>query len=103
MDIGTDVLAYRSFGTAANNNTADFVAANASITGATKTKITYDANGLVTAGANATTADIAPSTDRNYVTDAQKSGVLSNTTGTNTGDETSVVKNKINKCKSNKT
>ena len=88
LDIGTDVLAYRSFGTAANNNTADFVAANASITGATKTKITYDANGLVTAGADATTADIAPSTDRNYVTDAQKSGVLSNTTGTNTGDET---------------
>jgi hypothetical protein len=35
-----------------------------------------------------TTADIDPSTDRNYVTDAQKSGVLSNTTGINTGDET---------------
>ena len=34
-----------------------------------------------------TTADIAPSTDRNYVTDAQKSGVLSNTSGINTGDQ----------------
>ena len=76
LAIGTDVLAQRTFGTAANNNTADFVAANAAITGATKTKLTYDAKGLVTAGADATTADIAPSTDRNYVTDAQKAGVL---------------------------
>ncbi|MEI8142556.1 MAG: hypothetical protein WCG90_06795 [Chitinophagia bacterium] len=94
--IGTDVLAQRTFGTAANNNTADFVAANVTITGATKTKLTYDAKGLVTAGADATTADIAPSTDRNYVTDAQKAGVLSNTSGTNTGDETtSTIKTKL--------
>ena len=72
------------------------LAPNTSITGATKTKITYDANGLVTAGADATTADIAPSTDRNYVTDAQKSGVLSNTSGTNTGDETTAtIKTKL--------
>ena len=96
LAIGTDVLAYRTFGTAANNNTADFVAANTSITGATKTKITYDAKGLITSGADATTADIVPSTDRNYVTDAQKTGVLSNTTGINTGDETtSTIKNKL--------
>lgn len=47
------------------------VSANSSITGATKTKITYDAKGLVTAGADATTADIADSTDKRYVTDAQ--------------------------------
>jgi len=94
--IGTDVLAQRTFGTAANNNTADFVAANVSITGAAKMKITYDAKGLVTSGADATTADIAPSTDRNYVTDAQKSGVLSNTSGTNTGDETTAtIKTKL--------
>jgi hypothetical protein len=65
----------------------DFVAPNSAITGATKTKITYDAKGLVTAGADATTADIAPSTNRNYVTDI-KAGVLSNTSGTNTGDQT---------------
>jgi hypothetical protein len=96
LAIGTDVLAQRTFGTAANNNTADFVAANAAITGATKTKLTYDSKGLVTAGADATTADIAPSTDRNYVTDAQKSGVLSNTSGTNTGDETiATIKTKL--------
>jgi plastocyanin len=61
--------------------------ANAAITGATKTKITYDAKGLVTGGADATTADIAPSTNRKYVTDVQ-AGVISNTSGTNTGDQT---------------
>ena len=58
---------------------------NAAITGATKTKITYDAKGLVTSGADATTADIADSTNKRYVTDAQ-STVIGNTSGTNTGD-----------------
>ena len=58
---------------------------NGAITGATKTKITYDAKGLVTAGADATTADIADSTDKRYVTDAQLT-VIGNTSGTNTGD-----------------
>jgi hypothetical protein len=51
------------------------VASNSSITGATKTKITYDAKGLVTAGADATTADIADSTDKRYVTDAQLTSI----------------------------
>lgn len=50
---------------------ARYVAKNTGITGATKTKITYDAKGLVTAGADATTADIPASTDKNYMTDAQ--------------------------------
>jgi hypothetical protein len=58
---------------------------NAAITGATKTKITFDAKGLVTAGADATTADIADSTDKRYVTDAQAT-VIGNTSGTNSGD-----------------
>ena len=58
---------------------------NAAITGATKTKITYDAKGLVTGGADATTADIADSVDKRYVTDAQLT-VIGNTSGTNTGD-----------------
>jgi hypothetical protein len=58
---------------------------NTAITGATKTKITYDAKGLVTAGADATTADIADSTNRRYITDAQLV-VVGNTSGTNTGD-----------------
>lgn len=60
---------------------------NSAITGATKTKITYDAKGLVTAGADATTADIADSTNKRYVTDAQLT-VIGNTSGTNTGDQT---------------
>jgi hypothetical protein len=60
---------------------------NASITGATKTKITYDAKGLVTAGADATTADIAASTNKNYVTDAEAT-VIGNTSGTNSGNQT---------------
>ena len=61
------------------------VTGNTAITGATKTKVTYDAKGLVTAGADATTADIASSTDKRYVTDAQLV-VVGNTSGTNTGD-----------------
>jgi hypothetical protein len=63
------------------------VATNSAITGATKTKITYDAKGLVTAGADATTADIADSSNKRYVTDANLT-VIGNTSNTNTGDET---------------
>ena len=74
----------------------NYIVPNSAITAATKTKITFDSKGLVTAATDATTADISPSADRNYVTDAQKSGVLSNTTGTNTGDETtSSIKSKL--------
>lgn len=47
------------------------VVPNIAIVGATKTKITYDTKGLVTAGVDATTADITASTDKNYVTDTQ--------------------------------
>jgi len=65
----------------------DYLLPNTPITGATKTKITYDAQGLVTSGADATTADIAASTDKNYVTDAE-AVVIGNTSGTNTGDQT---------------
>jgi len=63
------------------------VTGNTAITGATKTKITYDSKGLVTAGADATTADIAASTNKNYVTDAQQT-VITNTSGTNSGNQT---------------
>lgn len=61
------------------------VASNTAIVGATKTKITYDAKGLVTSGADATTADIADSLNKRYVTDAQAT-VIGNTSGTNSGD-----------------
>lgn len=66
---------------------SNLVVKNTAITGATKTKITYDAKGLVTSGADATTADIADSTNKRYVTDANLT-TIGNTSGTNTGDET---------------
>ena len=61
------------------------VQSNTAITGATNTKITYDSKGLVTSGSAATTADIADSTNKRYVTDANLT-VIGNTSGTNTGD-----------------
>jgi hypothetical protein len=74
---------------------SSYIVPNSAITASSKTKITYDTKGLITSGDDATTADIAPSTNRNYVTDAQ-SGVLSNTSGTNSGDETtSSIKSKL--------
>lgn len=82
-------------GNSSGTNTGDqdlsgLVVANGGITGATKTKITYDSKGLVTSGANATTADISDSSDKRYVTDAQQT-VIGNTSGTNSGDQTSIV------------
>ena len=79
-------------GNTSGTNTGDqdltnLVVKNSAITGATKTKITYDAKGLVTAGADATTADIADSSNKRYVTDANLT-VIGNTSGTNTGDQT---------------
>lgn len=68
--------------TALNNK----VDKNASITGGTKTKITYNSNGLVTSGSDATTSDIADGTNKRYVTDANLT-VLNNTSGVNTGDQ----------------
>lgn len=61
------------------------VTKNANITPATKTKVTYDAKGLVTSGADATTADIADSTNKRYVTDADLADI-GNLSGTNSGD-----------------
>jgi len=51
---------------------SNLVVKNTAITGATKTKITYDSKGLVTSGADATTADIADSTNKRYQTDNQR-------------------------------
>jgi len=71
------------------------VVKNSPITGATKTKITYDSKGLVTAGADATTADIADSTNKRYVTDANLV-TIGNQSGVNTGDETTAtIKTKL--------
>ena len=68
-------------------------------TGATSAAVARTNLGLVIGtnvmAANATTSEIAPSTNRNYVTDAQ-AGVLSNTSGSNTGDETvTTIKTKL--------
>ena len=63
---------------------------NAPITSGTFTKITYDVKGLVTNGADATTADINDSTDRRYVTDADLVDI-GNLSGVNTGDQNSIV------------
>jgi hypothetical protein len=86
--------------TLSGSNTGDqdlsnLVVKNTAITGATKTKITYDAKGLVTSGADATTSDIADSTNKRYVTDANLT-TIGNQSGTNTGDETlSSIKTKL--------
>lgn len=88
LEIGTHVQAPLVAGT-------NYIIPNTLITAATKTKITYDINGLVTSGGDATTFDIAPSANRNYVTDIQ-TVVLSNTSGFNTGDETrTTIKTKL--------
>ena len=77
--------ANKPISTATQNALDGKVDENAAITGATKTKITYDLKGLITSATDATTADIADSTDKRYVTDAQLT-VIGNTSGTNTGD-----------------
>lgn len=98
LEIGTNVQAPLVAGTDYQiplTAGTSYIVPNSAITAATKTKITYDTKGLITAGADATTADIAPSTNRNYLTDVQ-TGVLSNTSGINTGDETSsTIKTKL--------
>ena len=49
---------------------------NVDIVAATHTKITYDVRGLVTSGADATTADFADSTDKRFVTDAELANIV---------------------------
>jgi hypothetical protein len=86
--------------TLSGSNTGDqdlsgLVVKNNPITGATKTKITYDSKGLVTAGADATTSDIADSLNKRYVTDANLT-TIGNQSGVNTGDETTAtIKSKL--------
>lgn len=70
---------------------ANKVAVNAPITGETKTKITYDAKGLVTAGADATTSDIGEGSNL-YFTDsrAKTAAVVNSTAGSETDQAPSV-------------
>ena len=76
--------------TLSGSNTGDqdlssLLSKNGAITAATKTKITYDINGLVTSGSDATTNDISSTTDKRYVTDSQLT-LLGNLSGSNSGD-----------------
>ena len=72
--------------TSLQSNLDGKVGKNANIVAGTKTKITYDVKGLVTAGADATTADIADSLNKRYVTDADLVDI-GNLSGVNTGDQ----------------
>jgi hypothetical protein len=71
-----------------NNLDSNKVDKNTAITGTTKTKVTYDSKGLVTSGADATTADISDSTNKRYVTDSDLVDI-GNLSGTNSGDNAS--------------
>jgi hypothetical protein len=68
-------LAGVAAGATGDQDLSGLVVKNGAIAGATKTKITFDAKGLVTGGADATTADIADSADKRYCTDAQKTAL----------------------------
>lgn len=62
------------------------VTSNGVISAGTFTKIQFDGQGLILAGSNATTADIADSANRRYITDSQQVAV-GNMSGINTGDQ----------------
>ena len=88
VDTGTDTDKFVTPSTLTNATVVtNKVLKNSDIVGATKTKITYDVKGLVTSGADATTADIADSSNKRYVTDANLV-VIGNTSGVNSGNET---------------
>ena len=55
-----------------NSGHVGFLSSNNSITGSTRTKITYDYKGLIINGEDATTADINDSENKKYVTDIEK-------------------------------
>jgi hypothetical protein len=61
--------------TSATASDVGAVAANASVTGATKTKITYDSKGLVTAGSDATAADVGAVAANTAITGATKTKI----------------------------
>jgi hypothetical protein len=83
-------------GTAISAATAgtDYLAPNTAITGATKTKITYDSKGLVTAGADATTDDITEGANL-YFTNARARSAISAGTGISYNVATGVITNTI--------
>ncbi|MCZ2222980.1 MAG: hypothetical protein LC122_05050 [Chitinophagales bacterium] len=74
---GTSSQFLKADGSVDNNS---YTISNSAITGATKTKITYDAKGLITAGADATTDDITEGSNL-YYTNTRARSALSFTAG----------------------
>ena len=60
----------------------DYVKPNPAITGATKTKVTYNTQGFVTSGADATTTDIAEGTNQYFTQSRARTALSLTTTGT---------------------
>lgn len=63
----------KASGTTINYDNSTYTVANSSITGATKTKITYDAKGLVTSGADLAAADLPTGIDAAKIGDGSVS------------------------------
>ncbi len=69
---------------------------NAPITGATKTKITYDSKGLVTGGADATQDDIADGVTNRSYTNTEKTKLAGIAAGATANDTDANLKNRAN-------
>lgn len=69
---------------------------NSSITGATKTKITYDAKGLVTAGADATQDDIGDGTTNKQYSATEKTKLASIASGATANSSDATLLNRAN-------
>lgn len=88
-DLGAGNLTATSiFGNLTGNITGNAATATALQTARTINGVSFDG----TANITLTTADIADSTDKRYVTDAQLT-ILNNTSNTNTGDQTNITGN----------
>lgn len=95
-------IAYSAFKTLMNglyaltghNHNSSYVAKNTAITGATKTKITYDAKGLVTSGSDATQDDIGDGTTNKQYSATDKSklaGIEASADVTDIGNVSTVI------------
>lgn len=77
----------KASGTTVSYDNNSYTVANTAITGGTKTKITYDSKGLVTAGTDATTTDIGEGTNLYFTDTRVRSTAL---TGLSTATTTAV-------------
>lgn len=72
------------------------VSSNAAITGATKTKITYDSKGLIVAGADATQDDIVDGVTNKQYSTAEKTKLAGVATAATANDTDANLKNRAN-------